>query len=293
MRITNLPTLAASAALAFLLTPAPAVGQSRSDDDDDDRERRTSRTQSAETRAIVRAIEEAYKAPLEVHEEVLDELRDQYRRPSSSREEEIIEEVRRMYRTTPETEEEILRELRTAYQLRSPKGEERVFAVIRKNKLMPPGTVHPVVRAELTERTFRRADRDDDERVEYDEMSEILRGQWVRWDRNLDWAIDGEEYGRFFRAHHKEVSTAVAAGKISLRLPKGVAGPGGKSPTGWFAEYDTDGDGQVGLYEWRRMEQPIEEFVPMDGNGDGYLTARELLSYLEETRPPAEAKKAP
>jgi hypothetical protein len=293
MRTTSLPTLAASAALAFLLVPATAVGQSRSDDDDDDRERRTSRTQSAETRAIVRAIEEAYKAPLEVHEEVLDELRDQYRRPSESREEEILEEVRRMYRTTPESEEEILRELRTAYQLRSPEGEKRVLAEIRKNKLMPPGTVHPAARAELAGQQFRRADRDDDKRVEYDEMSETLRGQWVRWDRNRDWALDGEEYGRFFRAHHGEVAAAVAAGKIALRLPKGVAGPGGQSPPGWFAEYDTDGDGQVGLYEWRRMEQPIEEFVPMDGNGDGYLTARELLSYLEKTRPPAEVEKDP
>jgi Ca2+-binding EF-hand superfamily protein len=50
----------------------------------------------------------------------------------------------------------------------------------------------------------------------------------------------------------------------------------------WFAKYDTDGDGQVGLYEWVKAGRPVVEFQAMDRNGDGLLEAAELLRYLAE-----------
>jgi Ca2+-binding EF-hand superfamily protein len=56
----------------------------------------------------------------------------------------------------------------------------------------------------------------------------------------------------------------------------------GKLPTGlpsWFEKLDLDGDGQVGLYEWRHAGMNTEEFEKMDLNADGLLPAGELLRY--------------
>ncbi|HYV40050.1 MAG TPA: hypothetical protein VE988_30470 [Gemmataceae bacterium] len=48
----------------------------------------------------------------------------------------------------------------------------------------------------------------------------------------------------------------------------------------WFVQLDTDKDGQVGLYEWRHSNKSVEEFQLMDRNGDGLLTAEEVLFYV-------------
>jgi hypothetical protein len=59
-------------------------------------------------------------------------------------------------------------------------------------------------------------------------------------------------------------------------LPRGLPG--------WWDTLDTDRDGQIGLYEWRRSSNPpgsINMFVEMDLNGDGYLTASEWLRYQQ------------
>ncbi|HUG17757.1 MAG TPA: EF-hand domain-containing protein [Planctomycetaceae bacterium] len=52
-----------------------------------------------------------------------------------------------------------------------------------------------------------------------------------------------------------------------------------------FEDGDTDGDGQIGLYEWRKW-RPEERahFKVYDKNGDGFLTPRELL------KPPTSAE---
>jgi hypothetical protein len=47
----------------------------------------------------------------------------------------------------------------------------------------------------------------------------------------------------------------------------------------WFKELDTDRDGQVGLYEWKAAGRPVNEFVAMDQNGDGFLTVEEVLRH--------------
>tara|TARA_R110002095_G_scaffold173591_2_gene150960 strand:- start:2379 stop:3530 length:1152 start_codon:yes stop_codon:yes gene_type:complete len=44
-----------------------------------------------------------------------------------------------------------------------------------------------------------------------------------------------------------------------------------------FVPHDTDLDGQIGLYEWRKNNPTkLGEFFTMDLNGDGYLTPREI-----------------
>ena len=47
----------------------------------------------------------------------------------------------------------------------------------------------------------------------------------------------------------------------------------------WFEEADKDKDGQVGLYEWKASGKSVSEFMAMDLNGDGFITAEEVLRH--------------
>jgi hypothetical protein len=249
-----------------------------------------------EFRAILKEIEEAYKAPQEVDKDVLDELRKQYRDPTPERERKIIREIRRLYATTPELEEAILREMRAAYQQPTAVQEERVFAAIRRGGQLPLGTVPASVQTEQAAKLFRRLDVNGNGVLDADEMPEGLRGQLAQWDADRDKTISFEEYTPYYQASLKFIADGVAAGEIPLRLPKAAAAPDpalvekpraavakpAPSLPDWFAQCDLDGDGQVGLHEWRKKGGSIKDFVAMDLNGDGFLTAKELLTYLAE-----------
>jgi hypothetical protein len=45
----------------------------------------------------------------------------------------------------------------------------------------------------------------------------------------------------------------------------------------WFKDYDTNGDGQVSLIEWKSMGDDLAEFRKYDLNGDGIITLEELI----------------
>lgn len=65
----------------------------------------------------------------------------------------------------------------------------------------------------------------------------------------------------------EERPVAMRYGKLPKDLPS------------WFEEYDTDKDGQVGLYEWRKAGKAMDDFMEMDLNGDGFVTADEYLRF--------------
>jgi hypothetical protein len=45
----------------------------------------------------------------------------------------------------------------------------------------------------------------------------------------------------------------------------------------WFTALDTDRDGQVGLYEWKRAGRTLADFRRYDENADGFITPDECL----------------
>jgi hypothetical protein len=71
---------------------------------------------------------------------------------------------------------------------------------------------------------------------------------------------------------------------------------GSKLPPGlpaWFAELDTDKDGQIGLYEWLAAKKSLAEFKAMDRNQDGFLTPDEVFYYLYGDTDPTSASAEP
>ena len=68
----------------------------------------------------------------------------------------------------------------------------------------------------------------------------------------------------------EEAPVAMRYGKLPKDLP------------GWYDEFDTDKDGQVALYEWRKGGKEMKEFVEMDLNGDGLVTADEYLRFARQ-----------
>src|SRR5262249_9488493 len=151
---------------------------------------------------------------------------------------------------------------------------------------------------------FRRFDKNGDGVLNYDEMPENLRAERDKWDENKNGLIDLNEFKKFFRARTDRIRAELAANAGIQTTPGADAGTLPGLPTGpasvegeaqtrvvyragklpkelpaWFAQYDTDGDGQIGLYEWKKTGRPLSEFKAMDRNGDGFLTVEEVLRF--------------
>ena len=299
MRSPTFSTLAVSAILILLTGPLSAFGQDERKPPPD------------EYKALLREVSEAYKAPREVDKDVLDELRKQYGDPKPDREVKIFKEIRRLYVTTPEIEAGILREMRKAYEQPTAEQEERIFQAIRHGGQLPLGTISPDVQAERAAKLFRKLDQDKDGYLTRDEMPDVLRDQLGKWDANRDGAIDFAEYGVYYQAQLKWVSEGVASGEIPLKAaqamgvrvaepeqlptPRAVPDrPAQAKPNlpDWFYKFDIDQDGQVGLYEWKKMGRLTADFLEIDTNNDGFITAAELLSYLarSSTRRPGDSR---
>jgi len=266
-----------------------------------------------EEKAILEEIREAYKAPFEVHEDVLKALRKSYDQPSPDREAKIFRELRRLYDLSADREAVILKEIRTAYDKRSAEQEDRVFQEIKKAPRLPNGTVPATVQAEQARKLFQKFDVNGDGVLTTDEMPDDLRADRGRWDTNRDGLIDQAEYAAYHLGRLRHLSEQVVTGQIDLKLKRG--GPGtdpqpadptrppvapppadatehrpavaraGKLPPGlpdWFVKLDADGDGQIGLYEWKTSGRPLAEFADIDRNGDGLITPDEMLRYLAD-----------
>jgi Ca2+-binding EF-hand superfamily protein len=153
-------------------------------------------------------------------------------------------------------------------------------------------------------------DKDGDGRVTFAEADDRLKPNFQLIDRNGDGAIDLDEYRAYYAARDQNRGDRNDRGNNSGGPPpwsgawgdpnsnwggrdrqdprkdteeaKPVAMRYGKLPKDlpeWYDQYDADKDGQVALHEWRKSGKSIEDFMDMDLNKDGLITADELLRF--------------
>jgi len=132
----------------------------------------------------------------------------------------------------------------------------------------------------------------------YDDMRNALHSEMDRWDANKNGQIEFDEFKEFYKAY-AETRQAQGGGfgpgtdpTSDEEKKKTVVYRYGNLPPdlpAWFAQYDTDHDGQVGLYEWKAARKAsgdlqVALFEQMDTNGDGFLTVEEVLRYEAKSK---------
>jgi Ca2+-binding EF-hand superfamily protein len=157
----------------------------------------------------------------------------------------------------------------------------------------------------MVEMMFRRYDKNGDGVLNYDEMPDALKAEKDKWDTNKDGLIDLKEFKEYMKGRIDQVRADWAAANPGAAQSSGGAGGAMPSlPTApdlplddepkrivyragnlpkelppWFAQLDTDHDGQIGLYEWKKSGRELSEFQKIDRNGDGFLTVEEVLRW--------------
>src|SRR5438128_7969698 len=156
------------------------------------------------------------------------------------------------------------------------------------------------------ENMFRRLDTNGDGLLNYDEMPESLRAERDKWDTNKDGFIDLNEYKAYFQAVIQQrmaenggwnpnwqgggipdIGSTPTPEEEEVKKPVVYhAGNLPKDIPDWFKQIDSDGDGQIGLYEWKAGGRTLDEFRKIDRNNDGFLTIDEVMRYVAEQKKP-------
>jgi len=154
---------------------------------------------------------------------------------------------------------------------------------------------------QLSDAEFRRKDANGDGKLNQDEMSPFLRSNLAKYDKNGDGLIDMYEYRDYFGARlggggaddrGTRGPASIIIEEEELDRKPVVFRAGGAMPAGlppWFKQLDTDGDGQVALYEWRKAGKDLDEFKNWDLNDDGLITPEEAIKYLAMNSPKGSA----
>jgi Ca2+-binding EF-hand superfamily protein len=140
---------------------------------------------------------------------------------------------------------------------------------------------------------FRRADQNGDGKLNEDEMPRPLRNALDKWDTNKDGLIDLNEFKAYYRDRmttrmnnnnqRNNVTFTTDSVEDDAPLKRPDVYRYGNMPANmpaWFTELDTDQDGQVGVYEWRKAGKSLAEFKQYDRNDDGFITADEVLRWM-------------
>ncbi len=146
----------------------------------------------------------------------------------------------------------------------------------------PMGNMDQTIEAD-----FKLRDRNGDGFLNQDEMPDQLKAELTTWDTNRDNLISLDEYkaysfakmqSRRGQGNQPGIATIIIEEEdLDTRPVVFRAGKLPKELPAWFKKLDTDKDGQVALYEWRKGGKDIEEFAEWDRNNDGYITAEEAL----------------
>jgi hypothetical protein len=76
------------------------------------------------------------------------------------------------------------------------------------------------------------------------------------------------------RDHSSSSSSSSSTSHSPVTTPSKVRVTVGLPAT--YADIDTDRDGQLGLYEWKKAKRTLAQFIQLDINKDGFVTPREL-----------------
>jgi hypothetical protein len=136
---------------------------------------------------------------------------------------------------------------------------------------------------------FRRRDQNGDNVLNLDEMPDTVRQELNRWDTNRDGLMDTDEYRTYFMERLRGGGGAAGgeANPVTIILDDEIDKRptvlrAGKLPKElkWFEDLDTDKDGQVALFEWRRGGKDMNDFKNYDRNDDGLMTPEEALRIM-------------
>jgi hypothetical protein len=147
----------------------------------------------------------------------------------------------------------------------------------------------------MIEARFKQYDANGDGILNFDEMPESLRAERDKWDTNKDGFIDLAEFKEYSKARMQQWQQDRAGnssgGSGDPFEPDNSGDHGGdRKPTiyrmsnlpkelAWMKDLDTDGDNQIGLYEWKNSGRPLQEFFDYDRNKDGFVTIEEAMFY--------------
>lgn len=136
---------------------------------------------------------------------------------------------------------------------------------------------------EDADRVFRVLDRNADGELAPEEYTAALKDNKDRADADGNGRVTKEEYRAYFqyRVAVKTEALAAAPRADGDSLVRGAESKGGAGLPAWFSMLDTDQDGQVALYEWRKAGRPLAAFAEMDLNADGLLTRDEYLRFVK------------